>query len=97
MVLNRKEFANYWNLMRPGLGDHYSSLWIPERTSETRIICKWFINIKPIKLDPIDEFWKWCEENLTGQVRCFSSGENFEWWGFTNIEDVTFWLLKWQP
>jgi hypothetical protein len=42
-------------------------------------------------------FWLWCETNLIGVIRCFSSNteKQEEWWGFQKQSDISVWMLKW--
>jgi hypothetical protein len=41
--------------------------------------------------------WNWCNQNLQGQVRCYSCDIDgmSEWWGFTNEKDIAWFILKW--
>ena len=100
-MLTRAEFAEHWNEVAPGklMGMPDSPLWIPEDDGNAR--CEWFIHILPIirwvgSRDKLD-FWLWCETNLTGVIRCFSSDDisQEEWWGFSHQADIVHWLLRW--
>jgi hypothetical protein len=99
-VLTRKQFSEHFDSLREGLGtDSTSPLWVPEETLNSK--CEHFINVCPRVTLTINHspernvFWDWCLTNLNGQVRCFSSSETDEWWGFTDASDVSVWLLKW--
>lgn len=99
-LLNRQEFASMWDNISAGYGLSGSPLWIPEKAQDRVIRCRWFVSIQPPvydqwNLDQAQQYWSWCEEYLLGSVRCFSSSEEEEWWGFTNRKDVDWWLLKW--
>lgn len=89
-IHTRKEFADHYNKIRPGLGKKSSPLWIPDRNSQ----CLWFVSIPRI-LEARDEYWTWCNANLLGKVRCFSSSEGDQWWGFAKKDDIAYWLLRW--
>ena len=98
MILDRQQFADHWNDEKPGLGNSNSPLWIPETFDSMIIQCEWFVCVKPLKVHYFkDQFWTWCEENLSGYCRCFSSNtdDSEEWWGFTDKTDLTIWMLKW--
>ncbi len=98
MIYSRQQFADMWNEEKPGLGEVESPLWIPEH-SVGPVKCEWFVCVKPLSAIRTSKelFWDWCEENLKGQCRCFSSDfmRRSEWWGFTHEEDVPIWMLKW--
>lgn len=92
-VLNRKQFRQYWETLIPELSTlEQSPLWIPEAPSGVK--SRWFVKVKPIQFeDP--NFWIWHTKNCRGLVRCYSSGNEEEWWGFTHRADIAWWLLKW--
>jgi hypothetical protein len=97
-MITREQFSQHFNSLRVGLGDDDSPLWIAERTLSGP--CVAFITINsPVKFDVFEidflNFWEWCDKNLLGEVRCFSSSEDEEWWGFTNPNDIVLWALKW--
>ena len=106
MALTRQQFAEHWNKIRPGLGDNDSPLWEAEYDLDQP--CEWFINTAPIEphseLKTADypwghkaHFWSWCDQNLQGCVRCYScdiTGMS-EWWGFTDEQDISWFILKW--
>lgn len=106
MIYTRQQFADMWNEEKPGLGDKESPLWFPEQSwsdldDDGPLTCEWFVCVNPMRLgrerDKKDMFWEWCSKNLIGRCRCFSSnyGGKEEWWGFTNKDDITIWMLKW--
>ncbi len=89
--------------------DHYptdeeSPLWIPEfmGPGAGSIHCEWFIQVPCLMLGANkktsrSDYWSWCSEHLEGYVRCFVSNPdlNYDFWGFTNQQDITLWTLKW--
>jgi hypothetical protein len=102
MILNRIQFADYWNNLTPelGLGNPGSVLWTLEKSG-----CidpsQWFIKVKPLKLSTqgaTSEYHTWNESILIGNVLCYSSSDETseEWWGFTHYEDVLIWKLRWE-
>lgn len=97
MILNRQEFAEWWDRQFPGkgLGDPDSVLWVPEQTLSGDVKMNWFLEISPIQFE-METFWNWCTENLQGRVLCYSSSaRSGEWWGFECAEDIPYWILKW--
>jgi hypothetical protein len=97
MIINRKQFRKTFNEYKKGLGDFDSPLWIPEQV-EPHKPSRWFVCIGPIKLDNQTvrrEFYHWCSTNCRGQILCYSSSEEEEWWGFTHKADIFWWLLRW--
>lgn len=92
-LLTRKQFANHFESIMPGLGEPGSALWTPEWDGKQ---AKWFVSIRPVTFED-HNFWVWIEEHCRGLVRCYSSDidGNQEWWGFTSRNDVELWLLKW--
>jgi hypothetical protein len=100
MILTRTEFVEHWNNIKPGLGDYDSALWAYERdrhrASEK---CGWFILCKSIKISDDSlvkqDYWQWCNEHCKGNIFCFSSSEEEEWWGFSRQEDIMLWVLRW--
>lgn len=103
MIIDRETFKE--KIIKPLFPEHpeiiapKSALWIPE---ENKLICKWFLNAKPVNVSKNSEtkksYWKWCNQNLKGHTRCFMSNpeEQTEWWGFTEQIDIPLWILKWQ-
>ena len=104
LMLSREQFAQMFEEVKPGLGLPSSPLWIPEEGLDDypHVRCEWFVCVRP-KIrhvyDPVEKsvYWSWCQNNLNGHVRCFSSNTEGreEWWGFTDANDVALWLLKW--
>lgn len=97
MLITRKEFADMFNQRRKGLGDPCSALWEAECDIPK---CQWFAKVKPLKVfrpGYKHEYWDWCDSYLTGKTRCFSSDidDETEWWGFTDLDDIVLWMLKW--
>lgn len=96
MILNRTQFAAHFNQIQPGLGEPHSVLWAGERGHGYR--CEWFLwtprlaNWQEIR----EEYWQWCNLTLQGRVACYSLDDVWEWWGFTQREDIVIWTLKWQ-
>ena len=95
MILNRSQFIDYFNGLRPGLGDPDSALWIPEE--EESEASQWFVCVKPMQVRQYKiDFWQWCHQHLSGKIYCYSSDDKHqEWWGFTDHRDIALWLLKW--
>lgn len=91
-VVDREQFAELWNNYMIGLGDYDSPLWIPE---EGLTKSQWFVKVKPIGSRP--DYYDWCAANCQGRVLCYSSNDDFdeEWYGFTNKDDIVWWILKW--
>ncbi len=98
MIYNRQQFADMWNEEKHGLGELDSPLWIPEETFSP-VKCEWFVCVEPLLAVRTSKnlFWDWCNKNLKGQCRCFSSNPDSqeEWWGFTDNKDIPLWMLKW--
>ena len=95
MLLDRAKFAHHFDEIKDGLGDEDSPLWIPEEDIGP---CQWFLRVKLLRAHHFKkEYWAWCDENLIGDVRCFSSDSEHEqeWWGFTDKQDMVLWTLKW--
>lgn len=94
-VLTRKQFIDI--MCREFSTDKLTAshpIWTPEKYSHSPPIrCTTFLNTKPV--NTTGDFWLWCNEALAGQVRCFSSGDTDEYWGFTDPADVTIWTLRW--
>lgn len=86
-VHSREQFLQYFDKHLHGV------LLIPETYCMIPVHCKYFVCIKPINL--LDHFYEWLCENCNGAVRCFSSSETEEWWGFDDKQDVFFFLLRW--
>lgn len=99
MILSRTEFAEMFNSIRSGLGDKGSALWEAECDIPD---CQWFVQVRPLEISGKrhgykNSYWAWCNQNLTGKTRCFSSNNDDaeEWWGFTNKDDIVLWTLRW--
>ncbi len=74
-----------------------SIVWYPEEDIEP---CQMFVYHKCLNLSEQEiksEYYDWCWKNLKGRVRCFWSNPEIdrEWWGFTEPDDIVWWLLKW--
>jgi hypothetical protein len=93
MIVSREEFSNIFNTIKPGFGDTGSPLWEADRGIV--LGCQWFVKASTIDFSCRDTYWKWCSTNLKGVTRCFSIGEEEEWWGFTNKDDIVIWTLRW--
>lgn len=94
-MLNRKQFREHWNKVRPGLGDEDSGLWLPEQHHGKK--SRWFVSVRPIPAQDEDlyDFWQWCYKNCRGSIMCYSASVTEEWWGFSHRADVAWWMLKW--
>ena len=98
MILTRSEFTDYFEQQQPGIAAADGPLWIPE-TYLRPCHCTWFVQVRPL-LEPTSDltfYHTWCRENLSGEIRCFSSDSRnkHEWWGFTDPNDIIIWLLRW--
>jgi hypothetical protein len=73
-----------------------SGLWVPEQIISGPV-SEWFLEIAPIAMSSKDWFWEECNSNMKGLLRCYMSSEdkNIEWWGFTDRNDVMWFLLRW--
>jgi hypothetical protein len=94
VILDRTEFADYFNSLDSRLGGPDSPLWIPDDFTPSQ----WFVCVKPIGVHRFKfSYFDWCNKTLAGRVRCYSSDpENQkEWWGFTDKNDIALWMLKW--
>ena len=97
-ILSRNEFKDAMGMIFQSEklgGDH--PIWIPEKEFEPEVKCIKFLRTKPIKRweTTKEDYWAWCNEVLHGEARCFSSGDEDEWWGFTDPDDIVIWTLKW--
>lgn len=97
MVLTRQEYINYWNKKDPDVVEPDGVMWFWE--SESGVESQWFLWSDTVVCNKIrknsEDFFQWCEENLQGQVTCYSSDNEGEWWGFTQRDDIVLWALKW--
>jgi hypothetical protein len=96
-IMSRKEFSDKFSGVFNEILHADHQLWIPETDFEPKATCIKFIRTKRLLFTSNDkyDYWDWCNETLKGQVRCFSSGDEDEWWGFTDPDDVVIWTLKW--
>ena len=100
MIQTREEFKQWISQNWSDISTESDSpLWIPEHDLDSTL-CKWFVTVKPLRISKSAKskisYWNWCKKNLTGRVRCFYSdtdGER-ECWGFTQYEDISWWMLK---
>ena len=58
------------------------------------IRCEYFIKTPLPQNWDTGVHWRWCEHNLTGRILCYSWGDEC-WWGFTDSQDLSVWLLRW--
>jgi hypothetical protein len=99
-MINRQQFTEYFEQKHKGLSELGGPLWIPE-DFDPPIKCVWFICVNPIiNGTGKTEYWEWCDKNMRGYARCFSSSvkdrtHGEEWWGFTDSYDIPFWVLRW--
>lgn len=100
MIQTREEFIEWIDRNFNGVSvDPASPLWIPEHDLHSTL-CGWFVTVGQVRNasgTTKTDYWSWCRENLQGYVRCFWSNnqDNQECWGFTNYNDIQWWLLKW--
>jgi hypothetical protein len=94
-ILNRKQFKEVWEKILPGITKEANPLWASEEHTGRK--SRWFVKIYPI--DPNvyvkNDFYLWCNENCRGQILCYSTSEENEWWGFTHKADIPWWIMKW--
>jgi hypothetical protein len=111
-MMNREQFKRHANLwfherrkipewiqVKDEVDDDEHVIWNAEKFNpDNRFFCQWFVCVKPFMLqEDKDEYWEWCNKNLTGKITCFSSSTDSmeEWWGFTEKQDILIWLLRW--
>ena len=101
MIQTRSEFKQWIETMFPekSMSSDKSAVWIPEHDL-TQTKCGWFVTVKPVRASTgtsKPEYWTWCNKNLQGHVRCFwsNSDDGEEIWGFTDRNDIHWWMLKW--
>ena len=101
-VLTRRQFRQHWEGILPGLGQDDSALWIVEEPYRKK--SRWFLSTRAIdssselmvdEWSPKKDFWLWCNRNCAGQILCYSSSAEEEWWGFSHHADIVPWMLKW--
>lgn len=99
MILSRHEFRMWVKLKMPEFYSWRSPLWSIE-TKQCKPV--WFVKVQPVRFSRDErgitkqQYWDWCNENMSGKLLCYwSDGITGEWWGFTNKDDITLWLLKW--
>lgn len=57
--------------------------------------CMWFVQSQ-WHPNRDEHYWLWCTNNLKGYIRQYPPIHDTEaWWGFTDKQDVVWWLLKW--
>ena len=98
MILNRQQFADWFEAVEPGMGQAHSVLWIPEEATQQHF--EWFVLCTNVNAwrNPYErrKFWSWVRKNLQGHTVCFSSSETEgDWWGFTQRSDIAWFLLRW--
>ena len=100
-VLTRKQFRQHWDSVIPGIGKDGSALWVMEEHYRKK--SRWFVSTRPIVSSELiidgqvtkKDYWLWCTKNCAGQIICYSSSRDEEWWGFSHRADIAFWMLKW--
>ena len=77
-------------------------LWIPEREILIGPPAQWFAQINTRKrlyrsndTYSKNQFWSWIGENCNGLVRCYTSGQDHDWWGFVEEKDAFWFSLRW--
>ena len=99
MILTRTQFAIHFELKQQGMGKRTSPLWEPEEHLRKHRATS-FVCVRPIftkEENAKADYWAWCQQHLQGRVRCYSSDDvaQEEWWGFTNPDDILFWMIRW--
>lgn len=98
MILTREQFIAWWDSWVPeNTADRLDHpLWQPETDLKPGPPSLWFVCASCQRTSK-DNYWDWCNSNLRGLVRCYMLDEEAdeEWWGFTNRDDITWWMLKW--
>lgn len=97
MMIDRNSFIKYWLDRDYHDIEEGSPLWIPEEQCKNPVKCQWFLLIKSKEIETISntDFGIWCNENLEGDVRCFSWGMDGIWFGFTLKSDIFLFKLRW--
>ena len=95
MIYNRQNFIDLWSGKKVAL----DQLFMIEQIDNNHE-AQWFVCIKPIDNKHFQgeaKYWRWCDENCTGKLYCYSSSSELqqEWWGFSDYDDIPLWLLKW--
>ena len=74
---------------------HLPTLIAVEHDLPNGIQCNWFVSTT-YRPNREETFWVWCTNNLKGYIRQYPPIHDTEaWWGFTDKQDVVWWLLKW--
>lgn len=99
-VMTRAQFINYLEENHfLSVSDPTHPVWFAESDTALAVAnpvkCVSFLRVSSFTIFEKDSYWDWCEKTLSGQVRCFVSGQEHEWWGFTDPDDVVIWSLKW--
>ncbi len=100
MLQSREEFIDWISKHFIVSTDSDSPLWIPEYDLDNTH-CSWFVTVPCIKVSWSTQersiYYDWCLQNLQGYIRCFwtNKEENKECWGFTEKNDIEWWMLKW--
>jgi hypothetical protein len=89
MILDRQQFTDLWPVK------NHDALWAYERYVKKS--CWYFVCVKSDRFRNTEsaDYWTWCDQNCQGFVCCYSSSEQGEWWGFSEYEDIAWWMLKW--
>ena len=98
MIATRDQFKQWLDRRYAGITHYASALW----SVETKQKSQWFVKVKPVSMQRDgrrlqDVYWSWCNAHCQGQILCYYSDfdNNEEWWGFTEYQDLTLWILKW--
>ena len=94
MIFTRRQFKRKLDNIGIKLSNRHSAVWIPEQQISGRV-SQWFLEIKPVQECENSYFWEDCKNNLLGPARCYASGDNYEWWGFTSKDDAMWFMLRW--
>jgi len=93
--MTRTQFGEYFNKLEPrfNTGSKDSPLWFPEH--DLTVVPQYFTCVARRAYTNHTVFWDWCNSTLSGTVRCYSSSDTADWWGFTDSNDIPIFLLKW--
>jgi hypothetical protein len=94
MILSRQEFIDHLNIEFPGedFGQVSHPVWSYELYAPVK--SNWFIKTQVVEKSASWDGWTF--KGQKGTVLCYISDNTAdeEWWGFSDKDDIVFWLLK---